>query len=222
LWVFAGNWYWQPPTGGWATKLGRRLHSPVIPAPSNPFYRYVSVISWRETLRSMALRYENGFTATVRMQIDPDTGRAKTDIQALHDPLARTIWSTEFDSRYVRQCAINSCRRLFWATRLTDVQLKDPRAELGHDQRHANTLSARRSRKEKQAAELRNSRWRANYRIKYKHQRAQSQCQVNSDSKIPSDITSKYRVGLSAMKIAQSTGISIEEVKRYVEILDRS
>ena len=50
------------------------------------------------------------------------------------------------DLRHLRVCAVESCKRLFWAKRLSEQDLRNPHAKVGHDERCKNILRVRKSR----------------------------------------------------------------------------
>jgi hypothetical protein len=97
---------------------------------------------WRQTLRKIACGERRGSIEAL-YEVD---GEGEFHLQ--RDPLIDGLnaCGKGHDLRHLRECSVETCRRIFWAKRLTPQQLGDPAAEAGCRPKCQGLLRSRRQR----------------------------------------------------------------------------
>lgn len=112
-----------------------------IMGSGDPFGRYQLAL-WSKNLRQIAQGNWHGRIEVIYEVTDNGEWHLTRD--ALIDGL--NACGKKHDLRHLRECAVESCKRLFWAKRLSEQDLSNPHAQVGHDERCKNILRVRKSR----------------------------------------------------------------------------
>ncbi len=103
------------------------------------YLRAALLLQWAKQLRTIARGKRRGFIE-VAYAIDD-----KGEFDLKRDPLLQALnaCGKDHDLRHLRECAVETCKAIFWAMKLPSAQLVDPKAEVGCSPRCKNILRVR-------------------------------------------------------------------------------
>ncbi len=106
------------------------------------YLQAVVMLQWAKQLRMIAKGRRKGFIEVMYKCVDGE-------FQITRDPFIDALNSCgkKHDLRHLRECAVETCRKVFWAKKLTADQLTDPKAEVGCSEKCKNILRVRRWRR---------------------------------------------------------------------------